>query len=39
MVGTQCKGCLMLKDGVCTRISNKTGEIGVCWMKPDEGEY
>lgn len=40
MTGVQCKGCCYLKDGKCTRISNKNNkEVGVCWMDWGEGEY
>lgn len=39
MIGIQCKNCYMFKDGACIRTSNKTGEIGVCWMEVGEGEY
>lgn len=39
MVGVQCKGCRMLVDGKCTRIGNRTSEVGVCWMEVGEGEY
>ena len=34
-----CKGCCMLKNNKCTRKSNYTGEIGICWMVIGEGEY
>lgn len=39
MIGSQCKGCYLFKDGICTRIGKVSGEMGVCWMEPSEGEY
>jgi len=39
MIGSQCYQCIMLVDGKCTRVSNVTGEIGICWMESGEGEY
>lgn len=38
-MGVQCKGCYMLKDLKCTRISTNGLRIGVCWMARGEGEY
>ena len=38
-MGVQCKGCCMLINLECTRISTNGLKIGVCWMEKGSGEY